>query len=259
MIPRRMESLKPVPLNHWLVGACCGDSGVPGRRRVRRLALAQQRDRPGNKGKPVALIYPSGGGHHRGSGHSPLGLPLPPDTMMEVIKQNCPLAARGKSDAGPPRPRLSHAALRATIPPMERHEPSLWVPGPWSPTVAVPKEPQTNHSDRHAKCIVRESRSKSSCVLLSSRRSGLRPRAGWKPALPARITSQRREAPRHAPASSGAAPGRVKQKVLPCPRPCDSTQMRPPCTSTTRLTTASPIPVPSVSASSRSNRPKTLS
>ncbi|MCP4662377.1 MAG: hypothetical protein GY856_43825 [bacterium] len=31
-------------------------------------------------------------------------------------------------------PRLSHAALRATIPLMERLQPSLWVPGPWSPT-----------------------------------------------------------------------------------------------------------------------------
>ncbi len=37
---------------------------------------------------------------------------------------------------------------------------------------------------------------------------------------------------------------RVKQKVLPRPSPSDSTQIRPPCISTMRSTTASPMPVP---------------
>jgi len=52
---------------------------------------------------------------------------------------------------------------------------------------------------------------------------------------------------------------RVKQNVLPCLWPADSTQMRPPCISMMRLTKARPIPVPSPSASSRSKRPKIFS
>ena len=48
----------------------------------------------------------------------------------------------------------------------------------------------------------------------------------------------------------------VKQNRLPIPSPSDSTQTRPPCTSMIRLTSASPTPVPSLSASSLLNRPK---
>ena len=40
---------------------------------------------------------------------------------------------------GRPHPRLPHAALRATITLMERLQPSLWVPGPWSPTAPFQK------------------------------------------------------------------------------------------------------------------------
>ena len=53
--------------------------------------------------------------------------------------------------------------------------------------------------------------------------------------------------------------GNVKWNAEPWPGPSDSTQMRPPWTSTMRLASASPMPVPSVAASSRSKRPKTFS
>ena len=49
---------------------------------------------------------------------------------------------------------------------------------------------------------------------------------------------------------------KVKQKVEPVPDPSDSTQIRPPCTSMMRFTTASPMPVPSTRGSSFSKMPK---
>src|SRR5688572_25333062 len=48
-------------------------------------------------------------------------------------------------------------------------------------------------------------------------------------------------------------PGRVKEKVEPCPCPSDSTQILPPCTSTMRLASARPMPGPCVPGSSFSN------
>ena len=51
----------------------------------------------------------------------------------------------------------------------------------------------------------------------------------------------------------------VKQKVEPSPSPSDSTQIRPPCTSTIRLTSAKPTPEPSVFGWSLSKRLKILS
>ncbi|MCP4657614.1 MAG: hypothetical protein GY856_19585 [bacterium] len=48
----------------------------------RKPDIEQKRDRPGNKGKPLPLDNSSGGGRHRGSGHSPLSLPLPPEIVV---------------------------------------------------------------------------------------------------------------------------------------------------------------------------------
>ncbi len=53
--------------------------------------------------------------------------------------------------------------------------------------------------------------------------------------------------------------GRVRQNVEPWPTPSDSTQVLPPWTSTMRLTSARPMPVPSVRPSRRSNNRKTFS
>ena len=51
----------------------------------------------------------------------------------------------------------------------------------------------------------------------------------------------------------------VKQNVEPCPMPSDSTQIRPPWTSTMRLDRARPTPAPSLWGSSLSNSPKIFS
>jgi hypothetical protein len=42
------------PGDDEIMGACCGDSGVPGRLSVPRLALAQKRDHPGKQGQAIA-------------------------------------------------------------------------------------------------------------------------------------------------------------------------------------------------------------
>ena len=73
-----------------IIGTCCGEFGVPGGLSARRLALAQKRDRPGNKGKPLPLDNSSVEGHHRGSGHSPPRLApgraaLPPSWIVALL------------------------------------------------------------------------------------------------------------------------------------------------------------------------------
>ncbi len=50
----------------------------------------------------------------------------------------------------------------------------------------------------------------------------------------------------------------MKQNVELRPSPSDSTQIRPPWTSTMRLTRASPTPVPTTAGSRRSKSPKIL-
>ncbi len=59
----------------------------------------QKRDRPGNKGKPLPLENSSGGDRHRGSGHSPFGLPLPP-CHRDAVYLDCRLGLYAVQGAG---------------------------------------------------------------------------------------------------------------------------------------------------------------
>ncbi len=53
----------------WNTWSAQAYAGLP----LRRSVIIRE-----SKDKPLALDHSSGGGHHRGSGHSPLGLSLPP-------------------------------------------------------------------------------------------------------------------------------------------------------------------------------------